>query len=417
MLEGADGSDSHRRARPTRRPTARGCRSRPSSRRRSASAAQHQGRLVPAAEGRRSPCPRARRATAVADVGAPAVARRRPEAAGQGVRAGRVREPRARRRRASAPPTATTPLLPARAHQPGDARRAQARLAARARAPADRRGHAAAVRRGRRCPGKDGVIHNSFAGIPDVPLERFELAFTGGATMPLTLHRDACRGARQTVTRHVHRPQRHGRERQRAAEGRRLPAGRHAQAQARQAGQGQARPRRREDPHGQARQARHEGQRVTGSTRYKVTVDAPRRPGSWPLESGGNAPEGSRDVRGAAGAARGAARGRRRPRLREGGREAAREGQVHGPRADREAARPGLLPGARHLRPPPDDRVRHAEEPALGRRRRHRPRHDRRAPRLRLRQDFTVFGGSLSARSMAEKICKIMDLAAKIGAP
>ena len=38
-------------------------------------------------------------------------------------------------------------------------------------------------------PGKDGVIHNTFAGIPDVPLERFDLAFTGGATMPLTLRR------------------------------------------------------------------------------------------------------------------------------------------------------------------------------------------------------------------------------------
>ncbi len=31
-------------------------------------------------------------------------------------------------------------------------------------------------------------------------------------------------------------------------------------------------------------------------------------------------------------------------------------------------------------------------------------------------QDFTVFGGSLG-EVMAEKICKIMDLAAKVGAP
>ena len=43
----------------------------------------------------------------------------------------------------------------------------------------------------------------------------------------------------------------------------------------------------------------------------------------------------------------------RAPRLREGGREAARQRQVHRARADREAARPGLLPGARHLRAPP----------------------------------------------------------------
>lgn len=48
-------------------------------------------------------------------------------------------------------------------------------------------------------PGKDGVIHNTFAGIPDVPLERFDLAFTGGTTMPLTLKKDVCRGARQRV--------------------------------------------------------------------------------------------------------------------------------------------------------------------------------------------------------------------------
>jgi hypothetical protein len=48
-------------------------------------------------------------------------------------------------------------------------------------------------------PGADGVIHNTFAGIPDVPLERFDLAFTGGATMPLTVKKDLCRGARQRV--------------------------------------------------------------------------------------------------------------------------------------------------------------------------------------------------------------------------
>ena len=32
-------------------------------------------------------------------------------------------------------------------------------------------------------------------------------------------------------------------------------------------------------------------------------------------------------------------------------------------------------------------------------------------------QDFTVFGGSLSETQMAEKICKIMDMAMKNGAP
>jgi hypothetical protein len=47
-------------------------------------------------------------------------------------------------------------------------------------------------------PGADRRIHNVFAGIPDVPLERFDLSFTSAA--PLTLQSDACHGARQTVT-------------------------------------------------------------------------------------------------------------------------------------------------------------------------------------------------------------------------
>jgi hypothetical protein len=36
-----------------------------------------------------------------------------------------------------------------------------------------------------------------FAGIPDVPLARFDLRFTRAA--PLVLRRDVCRGPRQTV--------------------------------------------------------------------------------------------------------------------------------------------------------------------------------------------------------------------------
>lgn len=42
-------------------------------------------------------------------------------------------------------------------------------------------------------------IRNTFDGIPDLPLERFELVFTGGASSPLRLARDACTGARQRV--------------------------------------------------------------------------------------------------------------------------------------------------------------------------------------------------------------------------
>ena len=41
-------------------------------------------------------------------------------------------------------------------------------------------------------------------------------------------------------------------------------------------------------------------------------------------------------------------------------------------RARREAARPRLVPGAGHVRPPPHARVRDGEEPAVGRRRGHR---------------------------------------------
>jgi hypothetical protein len=47
--------------------------------------------------------------------------------------------------------------------------------------------------------GPNGRIANSFAGIPDVPLEQFELTFTGGTYSPLRLNKDACRGTRQVV--------------------------------------------------------------------------------------------------------------------------------------------------------------------------------------------------------------------------
>ena len=47
--------------------------------------------------------------------------------------------------------------------------------------------------------GTGARMANSFAGIPDVPLERFELTFTGGKYSPLRLNKDACRGTRQVV--------------------------------------------------------------------------------------------------------------------------------------------------------------------------------------------------------------------------
>ena len=46
-------------------------------------------------------------------------------------------------------------------------------------------------------PGADKRIHNVFDGIPDVPLGRFDLAFTTAS--PLKLARDVCHGPRQTV--------------------------------------------------------------------------------------------------------------------------------------------------------------------------------------------------------------------------
>src|SRR5262249_2937960 len=42
-----------------------------------------------------------------------------------------------------------------------------------------------------------GLIQNSFSGIPDVPLERFDLTFNTSA--PLLLARNVCTGPRQTV--------------------------------------------------------------------------------------------------------------------------------------------------------------------------------------------------------------------------
>ena len=47
-------------------------------------------------------------------------------------------------------------------------------------------------------PGADKRIHNTFSGIPDVPLARFDLTFTSAS--PLVLSRDVCHGPRQTVT-------------------------------------------------------------------------------------------------------------------------------------------------------------------------------------------------------------------------
>jgi propionyl-CoA carboxylase beta chain len=59
---------------------------------------------------------------------------------------------------------------------------------------------------------------------------------------------------------------------------------------------------------------------------------------------------------------------------------------------------------------------RHGRHQHAGRRRRHRLRHVNGRVVFVFSQDFTVFGGSLS-QAHAEKICKIMDHAIKVGAP
>ena len=66
---------------------------------------------------------------------------------------------------------------------------------------------------------------------------------------------------------------------------------------------------------------------------------------------------------------------------------------------------------------PPLHQLRPGKEIISRRRRSDRLRHYRRPTRIRIfAQDFTVFGGSLS-ETMALKICKIMDMAMKMGAP
>ena len=104
-------------------------------------------------------------------------------------------------------------------------------------------------------------------------------------------------------------------------------------------------------------------------------------------------------------------------RLGTGGREAARQGQDDRPRADRGAARRGLVRRDGRARPAPLDDLRAgrrrgrtatASSPATAR--------STAAPVCVFAQDFTVFGGSLG-EVFGEKIVKVMDLALKTGCP
>jgi hypothetical protein len=93
-------------------------------------------------------------------------------------------------------------------------------------------------------------------------------------------------------------------------------------------------------------------------------------------------------------------------RRREADRGAARQGQADRARAARSAARRRLVRGIRHVRRAPLHRFRHGGQRRSRRRRGHRLGHGQRPPGLRVRQDFTVFGGSLS-ETHAAKICKV----------
>ena len=110
-------------------------------------------------------------------------------------------------------------------------------------------------------------------------------------------------------------------------------------------------------------------------------------------------------------------RGRGPRRVGEGGREAARPGQEDRPRADRAAARRGLVRRARRARPAPLDATSAWSD--------NRPYGDGVVtgygtvdgrPVCVFAQDFTVFGGSLG-EVFGEKIVKVMDLALKTGCP
>lgn len=54
--------------------------------------------------------------------------------------------------------------------------------------------------RGKVSTGPGGALVNRFDGIPDVPISRFELDFTGGKDGTLVTSRDLCRGAAQKLT-------------------------------------------------------------------------------------------------------------------------------------------------------------------------------------------------------------------------
>jgi putative protein kinase ArgK-like GTPase of G3E family len=103
----------------------------------------------------------------------------------------------------------------------------------------------------------------------------------------------------------------------------------------------------------------------------------------------------------------------RRPKAH---RRAARQGQAHRARAHRTAAGRRHVRGMGHVRRAPLHRLRHGGQQDPRRRRGHRLRHDQRPPGLRLQPGLhRVRRRAVEAH--AEKICKVMDQAMKVGAP
>ena len=98
-------------------------------------------------------------------------------------------------------------------------------------------------------------------------------------------------------------------------------------------------------------------------------------------------------------------------------RASARARQAARPRAGGAAARPRLVRRARPLRPPPRGRVRDARQASVGRRRRDRVRDGLRPAGVRVLAGLHGLRRLALSEVFAEKICKVMDMAVKVGCP
>src|SRR3954454_2460770 len=301
-------------------------------------------------------------------------------------------------------------------HEPGHARAASGERTSEHLADAHRAGHTPAARLDRLLGRPDPEHVQRHPGCP-------ARAVRADVRLQLAAPARARRVPRRAPdrARPVHRPQRRAGEGQRAAEGRRLPAGRLAQAARREGHAARhARPRR---PGGQARDA----ERAPGEVAARVQAQVPRRRARRrgrdlevhpaPLESGAEmrqkAPETIAERLSQLEELRAAA-------VHHASEKAVEKQHAKGKYTARERIEKLLDPGSfQEL----DTYVRHRTSEFEMEKNRpwgdavvtgHGTIDGRRV--CVFSQDFTVFGGSLG-EVMAEKMCKIMDLAAKIGCP